>query len=515
MKMLLFSDDSNARSPNYSDDAAEDIEPDSCDEPPFEDADLTTDGFHLHKSTLNCLANTNEIQTPVKDYERMQISGRQSSKEKNFTLKHNLPAFNDSKKKATDNSSRKRKVSQERCQTNYGDSLKKLKNSSEISVFSSSSLITSREGLNAGILDTRIKLQQQTNSTSCTKEVQIVGKRTGSVLKGSEFISVNEDLSLEGTLVNIARKRPLNELFSEITQETRVKSKTNAYIDQPMQPCYDNGNNRVTRNDTTGSNEARNHEKQWQISEGKTDSKLSKVVKKDGIMAGRNMHLRNQSDFGLVDGNCIPSESCSRNQGFTDIKSSSKTNKLKTNGDLISESSSDLVDENHSLREPRSRDRDTLLQGSEMKTSNNLKQKFAEMNKCNSNSPSISCTKEVGVLSTTGSKTRSITPECKTKNSCKSSLDYIYGCNLCGLKFCGMESLRCHMPCVVSVTNKDPLKCGVCSKTFRDNVDLERHFQGLSSKKHIECEICSKNCASESCLAFHMQTHNDIGPEKC
>jgi len=326
----MISDDSNSSNacspPNYSGDDAEEIKPELCDESPTEDAALSPNGLNLQKSTLNSQTNMNTIQTPVTDYERMQSSGRQGCKEKSLT-KHNLPAFDDSASHAKnkDNGSRKRKISEKQLRTSSGSNLKKLKNSSEIGAFSSSSLITSREGVNGGILDSEIQLQPQTESTACTEEVEIVDKRTGFILKGIECIS--------------------------------------------------------------------------------------------------------------------------------------------------------------------------------------------EMSKCDSNPPDVNCTKEDGVLSTMSSRIRSVTSECKTKNNNKSSLDYSYGCNLCGLKFCSMESLQCHVPCVGSVANKDPLKCGVCSKTFRECVDLERHLQGLCSNEHFECEVCSKNCASKLCLAWHMQMHVDVEPE--
>src|SRR6218665_1927120 len=534
------SDSSNAFSPNFSDAAAEDVEPESCIESPIEDADQSTDGFHLHKSIyIGSLASTNKVQTPVTDYERMQLLERLSSKEKNLTFKRNLPAFDDSVScaKNKDNSSRKRRASQEQLRTNSEDSPKKPRNSFEIGVLSSSSLITSREGVYAGIMDTRIKLPPPSESTACAKKAD---KRTGSVLKGSEYISVCKDPSLENTLVGTTRRRGPDELCSEITHDSRVRSKTNVCVDQS---CCDDGNNRVTRNATTDSNISRNHDKQWQISEGKSNKKLTKGVKKDGCLlplsnldlvgerhtlcdsgsykraeheviklSRKNEHLGNQSNFGLDNDYSIASESCSRIQSFTEITSCGKTKTLKTANDLMHQSRSDLVDENDSLIKPRSRDHDTQLKFSKTKTSNNLK--LAEMNKCNSNSPSINCTKEDRVLSTI-ERTRGISPECKTKNPCKSSLDYSYGCNLCGLKFSGMESLRCHMPCVRSVTNKDPLKCGVCSKTFRESVALERHLQGLHTNKLFKCEICSKNCTSKSCLAWHMQTHVDVEPENC
>ena len=530
----MFLDDSpNAFSLNCSDAAEEDVEPESCDESPIEDAALSTGGFHLHKCTLNSLAN--KIQTPVMDYERMQLSGRQSSKEKILTLRHNLSAFDDSVAcaKNEDNSSRKRRASQEQLQTNSEDSPKKPRNSFEIGILSSSSLITGREGVNTGILNTRIKLPPPSESTACAKDAD---ERTGSVLKGSAYISVNEDLRLKDTLVDTTKRRGLDELFSEITQDSRVKTKTNACADQT---CCDYGNNRVTSHATTDSIASRNHAKQWQISEGKYNKKLTNMVKKDGHLlplssldlvgerhmlrdsgsnkcaeheaiklARKNEHLGNQSNFGLDNDDCIASGACSRIQSFNDIKSCGKIKKFKTNGDLMHESRSDLVDEDDSLLEPRSRNHDTSLKFSKMKTSNNLKLKVIEINKGNSNPLSINCTKEDCVLSTI-ERTRSISPECKSKSACKSTLDYSYGCNLCGLKFCDMESLRCHMPCV------NPLKCGVCSKTFRESVALERHLQGLRTNKIFKCEICSKNCTSKSCLAWHMQTHIDIEPENC
>src|SRR6218665_1747593 len=543
----MFSDDSDsssACSPNYSGDDAEEIEPELYDESPTEDAALSPNGLRLQTSTLNSRTNVNKTQIPATNCEIKQLSGRQGSKEKSLK-KHNLPAFDDpvscAKNKPTDNSLRKRKVRQGQLQTNSENSLKRMKNSSVVGAFSSNSEIKSTEGVKAGILDTGIKHQQQTESTTYIKEVEIVDERTGFILKGTECISVTEDLSVEDTLFDPAR-RSFNELFSEITQDG-VNSKTNGHI---AQPYSDNGNHCFSRNATTDSNVSRNPDKQRQISERRSTKKLTKLVKRDGYLlpssnlvpvgerhtlhesgsykhaeheankiAGRNEHVRNQLNVGLVDDDCIPSETWSRNQGFTEIGSCNKIKTLKTSGDLLHQSCSVLVNKNHSLHEPRLRDCETWSQVTEMKISNNLKQKFAEMSKCNSNPLSINCTKEDGVLSTMSSRSKSITPVCKTKNPNKSSLDYSYCCNLCGLKFCGMESLHCHIPCVGSVTNKDPLKCGVCSKTFRESVVLERHLQGLASNKLLECEICSKRCASKACLAFHMKIHIDIGSEKC
>lgn len=81
-----------------------------------------------------------------------------------------------------------------------------------------------------------------------------------------------------------------------------------------------------------------------------------------------------------------------------------------------------------------------------------------------------------------------------------------YDCDICRKRFLYRNPLKRHL---ITHTDSRPLKCDLCSNTYRDATDLRRHkrVHGIGEKK-IECTLCDKRFYEGKELRHHVRIHH-------
>ena len=87
-----------------------------------------------------------------------------------------------------------------------------------------------------------------------------------------------------------------------------------------------------------------------------------------------------------------------------------------------------------------------------------------------------------------------------------------FQCSYCAKRFSCASNLRYHLP---THTGEKPFECEYCKKRFAHYSTLKSHKRIHGEKGEFECGICKKNFTQKKYLVIHLQRHAGYRPYKC
>jgi KRAB domain-containing zinc finger protein len=82
-----------------------------------------------------------------------------------------------------------------------------------------------------------------------------------------------------------------------------------------------------------------------------------------------------------------------------------------------------------------------------------------------------------------------------------------YECHLCGKFYRSLNTIKIHMK-LCHIQPDNGYKCSICTKSFVDEVDRDRHVVTHRSTMAI-CEICEKQYSNKKSLQLHRQVEHE------